>query len=172
MNWTQAFSIVGTTLFSVGAASAILFALSSWLGKVWASRILEKERRELDIYKETILSVRNDKVVTYRAALDVVSNILAALDAHESGRVKPEDAGKIFDQFNENRLRVYGYLAMLAPQPVMDAQDELMDYVLQITGGSAEYNWETVREKAIKFINEVRKDIGIDKKPISYNGEL
>jgi hypothetical protein len=172
MSWNEIFKIIGTTIFSVGSASLLIFALSSWLGKVWASRILEKERRELDIYKETVLSVRNDKVATYRAAVDVVSHILSALDSHESGRVTPEDAGKIFDNFNEQRMRVYGYLAMLAPQPVMDAQDELMDHVLKITGGTEEYHWELVREKAINFLNEVRKDIGIDKNPISYNGEL
>jgi hypothetical protein len=47
-----------------------------------------------------------------------------------------------------------------------------MDHVLKITGGTEEYHWELVREKAINFLNEVRKDIGIDKNPISYNGEL
>ena len=172
MSWNEIVKIIGTTIFSVGSASLLIFAMSSWLGKVWASRILEKERRELDIYKETVLSVRNDKVVTYHAAVDVVSHILSALDSHESGRVTPVDAGKIFDNFNEQRMRVYGYLAMFAPQSVMDAQDELMDYVLKITGGTEKYQWESVRQKAINFLNEVRKDIGIDKNPISYNGEL
>ena len=172
MSWNEILKIIGTTIFSVGSAGLLIFALSSWLGKVWASRILEKERRELDIYKEIVLSVRNDKVETYRAAVGVVSHILSALDAHGTGRVTLENAGKIFDNFNEQRMRVYGYLAMLAPQTVMDAQDELMDYVLKITCGTEEYHWESVREKAINFLNEVRKDIGIDKNPISYNGEL
>lgn len=32
---------------SVGGASAIILILSSWLGKVWAQRILARERTEL-----------------------------------------------------------------------------------------------------------------------------
>jgi hypothetical protein len=36
--------IATALLTSVGGAAAIIFALSSWLGKVWANRILEKDR--------------------------------------------------------------------------------------------------------------------------------
>jgi len=40
----EIFKISGAILASVGGAAAIIFALSSWLGKVWANRILEKEK--------------------------------------------------------------------------------------------------------------------------------
>ncbi|EMX0314406.1 hypothetical protein AAFZ98_004561 [Vibrio parahaemolyticus] len=61
---------------------------------------------------------------------------------------------------------------MLAPQSVMDAQDKLIDLLLLVAHGNANYEWEVVRELALKLINEVRKDIGIDKSAIAYNGEL
>jgi len=61
---------------------------------------------------------------------------------------------------------------MLAPQAVMDVQDKLMDYLLQISNGSESYDWKKVRDLAIAMLNEIRRDIGIDKTPISYNGEL
>ena len=77
MQW---FELAGAILFSVGSAGAILFALSSWLGKVWASRILERERNELSILKETFLKEHNEKTATYKAVVDVVSKILADLD--------------------------------------------------------------------------------------------
>jgi hypothetical protein len=44
---SEIFSVAGAALLSVGGAGAVLFALSSWLGKVWASRILEREKAEL-----------------------------------------------------------------------------------------------------------------------------
>ena len=44
---SEIFSIAGAALLSVGGAGAVLLALSSWLGKVWASRILEREKAEL-----------------------------------------------------------------------------------------------------------------------------
>lgn len=40
----EVFKISGAILASVGGAAAIIMALSSWLGKVWAGRILEKDK--------------------------------------------------------------------------------------------------------------------------------
>ncbi len=44
MSMDEIFKISGAILASVGGAAAIIFALSSWLGKVWANRILEKDK--------------------------------------------------------------------------------------------------------------------------------
>lgn len=44
MSIDEIFKISSAILGSVGGAAAIIFALSSWLGKVWANRILEKDR--------------------------------------------------------------------------------------------------------------------------------
>ena len=44
---SEIFSIAGAALLSVGGAGAVLLALSSWFAKVWASRILEREKAEL-----------------------------------------------------------------------------------------------------------------------------
>jgi hypothetical protein len=183
MEWEVVLKFVTATIAAVGAGGAIVFALSSWLGKVWANRILanekhilgtelEKTKRELDVVKETTLRFQNDKILTYRAIVDVVARILASFDAHQMGRLQGQEAGSRFDEFNEQRIRVYGNLAMLAPQEVMDAQDELMDHLLEISHGSIEYKWEKVRELGVNFLNEIRVDIGIDKNPIEYRGKL
>ncbi len=183
MSWEIVFKVITASIASVGAGGAIVFALSTWIGKVWASRILESERhklgeelektkRELDVIKETTLRFQNDKILTYRAVIDVVSRILSSFDAYQCGRLSPEEKEQRFDEFNEQRIRVYGYLAMLAPQAVMDAQDKLMDYLIKIAEGPEKYDWKKVRDLAIAMLNETRVDIGIDKTPISYNGEL
>ncbi|MGB7816491.1 MAG: hypothetical protein WBL28_09105 [Methylotenera sp.] len=41
---SAAFEIATAVLFSIGTGGALVLALSSWLGKVWANRILEKEK--------------------------------------------------------------------------------------------------------------------------------
>lgn len=183
MDWADVFKIITASVASIGVAGGLIFALSSWLAKVWARRILDREKseldreleakkRELDIFKDTYLRTHNDKLVTYRAVTDSVAKLLAAFDAHQSGRLQSSQAAEAIDSFNQQRLQVYGYLGMLAPQPVMDAQDKLMDQLLKISGGRAPYDWEEIRQLAINFINEVRIDVGIDKDPISYNGDL
>lgn len=169
MQW---FELAGTILFSIASAGAILFGLSSWLGKVWASRILERERNELSILKETFLKEHNEKTTTYKTAVDVVSKILADLDKWTLGDFSPDKGKDAYHSFNEQRMRVYGYLAMVAPQAVMDAQDALMDKILLVIQGKEKYIWAEIRERALALLNEIRKDIAIDKSPISYNGIL
>ena len=183
MAWEDAFKIIAAMIASIGTGGAIVFALSNWLGKLWAQKILENEKHQLasalektkldlEIIKETTLRFQNDKLHTYRAVIDVIARILSALDAHESGRLKPNEAGARFDEFNEQRIRIYGYLAMIAPQAVMDAQDALIDNLLLVANGNAKYEWEKVRANALGLLNAIRVDIGIDKSPISYNGAL
>jgi hypothetical protein len=183
MTWEDVFKILAAAITSMGGAAFIIWRMSSWLGNVWAQRMLEKERyelrtdlekakRDLDVIKETTLRFQNDKILTYRAVVDIVARFLASLDSRHLGTLQPTEMTARIDELNEQRIRVYGYLAMFAPQAVMDAQDMLMDHLLTIFQGSVPYEWKKVRELAINFLNEVRKDIGIDKNPIGYNGEL
>lgn len=157
--------------------------LSSWLGKIWAQRILQKENHELNVSLKTIekelelmkdkyVSIRNDKVLIYRGIIDLIASLLAKLDAYSINRLSQDEAMKHFDVFNEQRIRLYGYMAMFAPQSVMDTQDELIDCLIQVAYGNKPYIWEEIRPLALDLINEIRKDIGIDQTPIGYNGKL
>jgi hypothetical protein len=42
---TLVWEVAGAIIASVGGAGVLMLALSSWLGKVWATRILDKERQ-------------------------------------------------------------------------------------------------------------------------------
>ena len=59
MTATEVFEVGGAVLLSLGGASALLFGLSSWLGKVWAERILSREKaeqaKELEDFKKRLL---------------------------------------------------------------------------------------------------------------------
>lgn len=183
MNWNDVFKIITATITSIGAGSMLVFALSTWLGRLWAERILETEKHqlttaleklkiELDITKETQLRFQSEKLYTYREAFNLIARMLASLDAHMLGHLQVNEANDRFSEFNEQRIKIYGYLAIMAPQPVMDALDALIDNLLLVSYGKAEYKWETVRNNALTLLNAIRIDIGIDKTPIYYNGVL
>jgi len=186
------FYIIGT----LGGAGAIILGLSAWLGKVWANRLMEQDRakhaadlealraslaqdnnreleqmkHDLSIFKEHHLRGLNDKLLTYRLVIDLIAEVLADFDlAMETGKKIPPDR---FDHMNRLRLKAYGYLAMMASQPLMDAQDQMMDYLLQVANGSKDYDWPHVRGLAHGLLNEMRKDLKFDETPITYNGEL
>ncbi|MUJ30184.1 hypothetical protein GNP73_19700 [Aliivibrio fischeri] len=184
MDWESVFKIIVASITSVGSAGLIFFGLSSWLGKVWANRILETEKGlqakslesmkyELNILQEKLLNSHNDKVAIYRMGIDTVADLLASFDFNYDGNnLSAEDTKIALKAFNQQRLKLYGYLAMLAPQEVMDAQDNLVDKLFIIAHGNAPYDWKAIRVLVLELINAMRNDVGIDTNSISYNGKL
>lgn len=131
---------------------------------------IEDFKTDLTIFKEKHLKGFHDKIETYRLMIDILAEILGDFDSFsETGVPLPRER---FDLLNKARIRVYGYIGMLAPQPVMDAQDQLFDYLIQVANGHEQYVWVKVRELGLFLMNEVRKDIGIDVNPITYKGSL
>ena len=59
MALSEIWAISGSILASIGGGTAIVFGFSSWLGKVWANRLMEKEKnehsRELESLKNKFL---------------------------------------------------------------------------------------------------------------------
>lgn len=48
------FAVAGAAIASLGGAGLLVFAMSSWLGKLWARRIMERERSALTISIEQV----------------------------------------------------------------------------------------------------------------------
>jgi len=133
---------------------------------------LSELKTALEVAKAKHLSGHDDKIKIYRLVVDVVSEILSDLDLHHMGQFPAEEAARRMDQFNRGRMRAYGYLAMLAPQSVMDAADALFDDVIQVAGGSLPYDWNRTRRHILSLLNAVRVDIGYDVSPVEYRGVL
>lgn len=188
-------SLTAWILGSLGGAGFIVVALSSWLGRVWATRLMDNQRhshqqeleelrsnlrakndeqlisirKDYEIFKETHLREHNDKLLIYRACLDIVASLLAKIELTALGkRVGLTD--KEQEAFETERLRLYAYLAMLAPQEVMDANDNLIDMLLALIYDGKGTTWANIREAALKLTNSMRADIGINKAAVSYNG--
>ncbi|MEN8250696.1 MAG: hypothetical protein ABFS32_17315 [Bacteroidota bacterium] len=69
MNIEDIFKISSAVIVSIGSAGAIIFGLSTWLGKVWANRILGKEKKQhaLDIanYKSNLEQIKKEHEVIF-----------------------------------------------------------------------------------------------------------
>ena len=44
MDWNDIFKLLVAVLVSIGGAGAIILGLSSWLGKIWANKLMEKDK--------------------------------------------------------------------------------------------------------------------------------
>ncbi len=196
MTFQDILAVGASIIISVGGASAIILGLSSWLGKVWAQRIMDKERAayeaslaelrsklehknsreieaiktDLSIFKEQNLKGFHDKLVIYRLVVDVVVEILGDLDVWEMSDKQQKISLQRMDQINRARFKTYGYLGMLAPQGVMDVHDNLIEHLYDVIQGHKAYEWDEVRKSCLLFLNEIRKDVGLNTNPITYNG--
>ncbi|SMF96091.1 hypothetical protein SAMN02949497_3474 [Methylomagnum ishizawai] len=189
------FEVAAAIITSLGGAAVVLFGLSSWLGKFWASKLLAEERAKhekelesikanlkiqtdsklaqidhwLTIEKETHLKHHNDKINIYRLSIDLISNFLHEI---EQASINPEKIvqKEVIERFLMQRLQVYGYLAMLAHQEVMDRFDALIDLLLDIIYDNKNPSWHEIRSLAITLLNAVRADLGISSGTIEYRG--
>ena len=59
---------------------------------------------------------------------------------------------------------------MLAPQEVMDANDNLTDLLLAFIYDNEPTSWLNIRTCALQLTNAMRKDIGLNKVDVTYNG--
>jgi len=84
----------------------------------------------------------------------------------ESGQLS---ATSLID-FNRERFRSYARLAMFAPQAVLDAYDEIVDYLNDVLERKATYDWPRVRTLSQSFLNAARADVSIGIGSIVYKG--
>ncbi|NWB47044.1 hypothetical protein [Pseudomonas gingeri] len=183
MSLDDALHLFTAGIISIGGGGLVVLAFSSWLGKVWAGRILREEthllsvqlettKRDLDVFKEKTLRFQNDKIVAYREITEIVAKLLAIMDKEIGSRLHWENIDDQLREFNEQRLKLYGFLVMLAPQAVMDAHDDLVEHLLFIVTGDGDYKWSEVREKVLFLLNVIREDIGLATGSIVYKGNL
>jgi hypothetical protein len=181
-------------LAALGGGGLIVGSFSGFFGKLWADKMmaadraahekqleelradllrknadeLERLKAEIDLQKDKLAGAHQDKLTIYRAVIDLV--IDAVLEAELARAGVGQTSIEKWMRFEALRLRAYGQLAMLAPQPVMDAYAALTDYFLDVKEAKHEYSFGRVRELGLALLNEVRRDLTIDPTPIAYRG--
>lgn len=187
-------SVASYILGAVTFGGFIVAGLSSWLGKVWADRLMQREKaahdrqleelrsqlqrstsaalealkKQLDVTATTHLRETTDKLASYREVVELVGDVLADFDQVSRSGAPFADGAERRDRYNRKRIKIYALMAMFAPQSAINAYDALAGHLLAVADGNKPYDWDEVRLLGLKLINEVRKDIGLDKSPIGY----
>jgi hypothetical protein len=169
-----AFEIAQAVLLSLGGGGLIVFGLSSYIGKIWAQRILQKEKtehdKEITKFKNELDALAKIHSLNYQQKIDLyklVSNPmveLIALLSKEAGLTQEH-----YYEFDRQRLHITAQLALFAPQNVFDAFNDMIDYIYDSLDDES-YMFSEFRVKALVFLSEMRKDIGIYKDSVTYNG--
>lgn len=154
--------------FALGSAAV------AWLIRALVTQVLSKDldrfRSDLKIEVAKRVGVHQDKLVIYRAVTDTVVELLADLNAAYQGERDSAEVKAFAATFDLRRMKLYGYLGMVAPQEVMNSHDAVMDHLLAVVHGEQAYDWEPIRELVLDHLNAIRVDLAIDKSPIAYHG--
>ena len=116
MEWSDIFKFTSAFLASLGGGVAIVFSFSSWLGKIWAKRILNKEKVELEKLRQEH-KVRFEKLHIERAeAIKEIAIKLQELDdsiysflkeCQFDGEPNPEEKIKASIKIHEEYITLY-----------------------------------------------------------------
>ena len=180
MNIDDFINIITSTYTSLGGATVVLVALSAWLGKVWAARILQKEiskhseniaklQVELDSLKQKDITRHNDKLATYRTAINLICELLSEFQSVALEK-KSSISSEVEENFSINRNIIYGNISLVSSQNVMNKYNDIIDYFIPIIYEGKPLLWEDMRGKVDILLNEMRTDLGITDGTVIYQG--
>jgi len=188
--------LASVIITSVGSAGVIILGLSNWLGKVWASRLMEAEKQKyakelesfkseislnaqreiealkagIDIFKTKEIDGFKDKINIYRQAMDIISEALADLDLYRDKEIDNVKMKESFHRFNVARLKNRAHMAMLSPPEIVQNFDMLIDEIIALYNNEKAYCWDTIRDISNPIIDALRKDIDLSEGEIRYVG--
>lgn len=175
MQWEDVFQIIVAAIASVGGGGAIVFALSNWLGKVWANRILEADRakyqleierlsrysgHQFELYNDIWLSLcdlRETADQLWRRATEAEAKLLAEqleTTSHKLSRgrllIEDDHYDSLTDLFTRFRNFQVGK-QLLVDLREEDAPSNEIDHQIQATIG----NNRDLRQEYIDLMDEV-----------------
>lgn len=71
----EAFKVAGAIIASIGGSSVIILGLSSWLGKVWANRILQDEIKKHTLEIEDFKGKLNKEIAVANSIIDKSTHV-------------------------------------------------------------------------------------------------
>ena len=149
--------IIAGIIASVGAAGAIILGLSSWLGKVWADRLAEKERaahaRELEAFRQQLGALahsQQDLMVRQRAVYARIATTMRVFLA--GGQNTPEA--------RSNFLAAYDEGCVWASEPVIQAIGTFLDLLQGHTASPGSVPAHELSAAYGRCMTEMRRDAG------------
>jgi hypothetical protein len=169
--------IVASVLLSLGGGGAIVLGLSGWLGKVWAERLMEKEKaryqKDLEDFKAQLnrdsdrtAQTLREKLSLYKEAIPPIVDLVARYQLTPA-----EVTPALLTEFEKKRLATSAMLGMFAALPVFEAYNALIDYIFQCLEAKRHFLFPEFRALSYKVLSEVRRDVGISGDELVYRGE-
>jgi hypothetical protein len=198
MDLTELAKIVFAVLGALGGGGAIVVALYSWLGKLWAERLMEKEKalyqKDLEHFKAQLNREMEEEKARYQKDLEhfkaqlnresdrtgqtlreklslykeAIAPIVDIITQYE--QTPTELKSSLVAGFEKKRLATSALLGMFAAMPVFEAYNALIDYLFDCVEGKRPFLFTEFRAFAFKLLSEIRRDVGISEDELVYRG--
>lgn len=169
----EAFEIAQAVLLALGGGGAIVLVLSSWIGKIWAERILANEKhtydKQLDQFKTEIQFIKERASLNYQQKLELYKAVTGPLVEISALINRDGLTADHVNEFDRQRLYITSHLVLFAPENVVHSFNDIVDYLYNSLD-SNNYEFYIFRGMAMQFLSEMRKDIGIYLDDVRYKG--
>ena len=175
MNLNELSQISGNILTSLGGGGIIVFALSGWLGKVWANRLMAKETKlhneDIAKFKDQLQTTADCYAHNYRNKIELYKEALTpiiefVIKMHGSNKPTQEEINKI----ESTRFATTALLGMFATAAIFDEYNGIIDYLYDAFEDKQVWSFPEIRNKTLSFLSLVRKDIGLYVDDLHYTG--
>lgn len=175
MTLIELFTYIGLFIASLGGGGALVFAMSGWLGKVWANRLMlettHKYGKELKSLEAELAKGNQQFGLNYQSKIELYKAIASplielAVALENTGGVTTE----LLNKFEKERLTIASHLGMFSPLSVFEKFNSLIDYLYNCLEGKETYTFHLFRYHSLEFFTEIRKDIGVHSDELIYRG--
>lgn len=149
ITWENILKLFVAMLASVGGAGVIILLLSNWLGRIWAERVLNKHKAELDKEIEEVKKRHTTEIESYKSELEKARN-----DYHRFSNKKFE----IIEETWSAMISINGELKIYNPNEggyIKSLQENiniLNKYLTIIKKNSLFFNDE-IKELLLKYVS-------------------
>lgn len=176
MRLSELAEIVVSVLLSLRGGGAIVLGLSNWLGKVWAERLMEREKsryqKELEDFKAKLgrdsdrtAQTLREKLTLYKEAIPPVVDLITRYQLDQTTMTPA-----LMMEFEKQRIATSAMLGMFAALPVFEAYNELIDDVFDCLEAKRGFQFSEFRVLGFKVLSEIRRDVGISGDELVYRG--
>jgi hypothetical protein len=153
-------------LASLGGGVVLVFVFSSWLGKVWATRIADSERarfaRELEVHRSELgqlAETHRDSLVRKR---DVYSRLSTSMRVFLATKTPASDSQK------QEFLSAFDHAALWASEDVAIALAAFLECSVRNTANQGSVSNEQFKDAYRACLNAMRRDCGFPETRFNY----
>ena len=166
MTTSAIWELAGAIILSVGGAGLLVTGLSSWLGKVWATRIADAERarfaKDLEGYKSELQHLLEDRRDALTRKRDVYARLVTSMRVFLGGpRVVSDDEKQAF-------LAAFDHASLWASEGVVSSLGRFLDATVRHAANPKNVSNDEFKDFYRACVEEMRRDCGFPNTEFKY----